>query len=94
MELEKNKKVLTLKEKQDRAVARLEGLKKQIKEASKRTFILVFSGLMIDEEIYVILKKRLKDKEFKNKVRREIKELIILLDEEKGDKTNGSGEQL
>ena len=29
MELEKNKKVLTLKEKQDRAVARLEGLKKQ-----------------------------------------------------------------
>ena len=49
---------------------------------------------MTDEEIYLILKKRIKDKEFKNKVRREIKELIILLDEEKGDKTNGSSEQL
>ena len=80
--VEEKKKKLTLKERKERIKEQLEKLNKQIILKGKKVLSSIFYDLIKDEELYNILEQRIQDKEFKEKLNAQVKEIILILNSE------------
>lgn len=85
--VEEKKKKLTLKERREKIKEQLEKLNKQITLKGKKVLATVFYELIKDEELYNILEERSQDKEFKEKLNNQVKEIILILNGESDEST-------